>query len=230
MEILHSGKLSGTSSGASAQKYVDVEEIKDGVIVLKNGSLRAILLVSSINFDLKSTEEQDGIIGQYQNFLNSLDFPVQIMISSRRFNVEPYLDFLKGKETHQENDLLRFQISEYRNFIKNLTEVSNIMSKSFYLVIPFSPVESDESGFFGKISTMFSPGRVVADKREAFETYKNQLWQRVDYISEALSGIGVKMAPLNTEETIELLYDTYNPSLFATTAIGDVGELELKNT
>ena len=113
MEVLHSKKLGGNVSGASTQKYVDVEEIKDGVVVLKNGSLRAILLVSSINFDLKSTEEQDGIINQYQGFLNSIDFPLQILISSRRINLDPYLEFVKDKEQHQTNELLRFQISEY---------------------------------------------------------------------------------------------------------------------
>lgn len=132
MESLHSKSLTTSSGdGLSTQKYVDVEEVRDGVIVLKNGSLRAVLLVSSINFDLKATEEQDSIIGQYQNFLNSLDFPIQIIVSSRKLNINPYLDYLKKKETQLTNDLLRLQLAEYQNFIKNLTDVSNIMSKFF---------------------------------------------------------------------------------------------------
>jgi len=228
MEILHSKKLSGGEKGASTQKYVDVEEIRDGVIVLKNGSLRTVLMASSVNFDLKSTEEQDAIIAQYQNFLNSLDFPLQILITSRRFNIDPYLDFLKDKENQQTNDLLRFQISEYQKFIKNLTEVSNIMSKFFYIIVPFSPVETKKGGLFGKLSAMFNPKQVITDKRGAFETYKNQLWQRVDYIIEALGGTDVRLVPLKTEEAIELLYNTYNPSLYASTIIKDVEKIELK--
>ncbi len=134
----------------STQKYVDVEEVRDGVIVLKNGSLRAVLLVSSINFDLKATEEQDSIISQYQNFLNSLDFPIQIVVSSRKLNIKPYLEYLKKKENQLTNELLNLQLSEYQNFIKNLAEVSNIMSKFFYVVVPFYPVESSGGGFLDK--------------------------------------------------------------------------------
>lgn len=228
MELLHSKKLSGGAGGTSTQKYVDVEEIKDGVIVLKNGSLRAILLVSSINFDLKSSEEQDVIISQYQGFLNSVDFPIQILISSRKINLNPYLDFLKNKEEHQSNELLRLQISEYQSFIKNLAEVSNIMSKFFYIVVPFSPVETKEGGVFDKVFSIFNPKQVVMQKNEMFETVKNQLWQRVDHIIAGLSGIGVQIAPLKTEEIIELLYNSYNPSIFTSTIIKDIDKIELQ--
>src|SRR5471030_2578652 len=143
MESLHANKLTGGATGGlSTQKYVDVEEVRDGVIILKNGSLRAVLLVSSINFDLKATEEQDSIISQYQNFLNSLDFPMEIIVSSRKLNINPYLDYLKKKETQLTNELLSLQLAEYSNFIKNLADVSNIMSKFFYVVVPFAPIES----------------------------------------------------------------------------------------
>jgi hypothetical protein len=227
MEKLNSKKSDTGNSGNSTQRYVDVEEIRDGVIVLKNGSLRSILLVSSINFDLKSTDEQDAIIQQYQGFLNSLDFPLQILINSRRLNVEPYLDFLGEKEKKQTNELLRLQISEYKNFIKNLTEVSNIMTKFFYIIVPFSPVESKEGGIFNKISAIFSPRQEVLKKREAFEMYKNQLWQRVDHISSGLSGIGLKLVPLKTEEIIELLYNSYNPNVCKNVIIKDIDKVEL---
>lgn len=227
MELLHSKKLT-TGDGTSTQKYVDVEEIRDGVIVLKSGSLRAVLMVSSINFDLKSTEEQDAIIGQYQNFLNSLDFPVQIIVSSRKLNIKPYLEFLTAKESQQTNELLRLQISEYMNFIKNLTEVSNIMSKFFYIIVPFSPVEAKEGGLFGKLSAIFNPRQVVAQKRELFGTYENQLWQRVDHITAGLSGIGVKVTALNTGEIIELLYNSYNPTVYTKSITKETGKLELK--
>lgn len=224
MELLKAKKNIGASS---TQKYVDVEEMRDGVMVLKNGALRAVLLVSSINFDLKSSQEQDAIISQYQAFLNSLDFPVQIVIQSRRFNIDPYLDSLKDEEKQQENELLRFQIGEYGNFIKKLSEVSNIMSKYFYIVVPFSPAEDQSSGFFQKMFGIFQPKQAVGMKGELFDTYKSQLLQRVDHVAAALSSTGVKVTQLSTEEMIELLYNSYNPSLYTTTIIKNPENIEL---
>lgn len=215
------------ASASSTQKYVDVEEMRDGIMVLKSGALRAVLLVSSINFDLKSSQEQDAIIAQYQAFLNSLDFPVQIVIQSRRFNIAPYMELLRQEESQQENELLRFQIKEYKSFIKNLSEVSNIMSKFFYIVVPFSPVEDEESGLWTKLMGIFRPKQTIGLKGELFETYKSQLFQRVDHVSVALSGAGLKVSLLNTEEIIELLYNSYNPSLFTTTVIKNVESIEL---
>jgi hypothetical protein len=227
MEFLHSKKLTSGGNGASTQKYIDVESIEDGVIILKNGSFRAVLLVSSINFDLKSTEEQDIIIEQYQGFLNSHDFPIEVLVSSRRLNIEPYLDFLTDKEKTQTNELLKLQISEYKNFIKNLTEISNIMSKYFYIVVPFYPVESNKGGVFNKVSSMFNPKQVITQKHGLFETYKNQLWQRVDHIIAGLSGTGVRIVPLKTEEIIELLYNSYNPNIYTNSIIKNVEDIEL---
>jgi len=228
MELLHSKKLAGGREGASTQKYVDIEEIRDGIVVLKSGALRSILLVSSINFDLKSTEEQDAIVGQYQNFINSLDFPIQVVISSRKLNIKPYLEFLKDKGNQQTNELLRLQISEYINFVKNLTDVSNIMSKFFYIIVPFSPVENRKGGIFTKISSIFNPRQAVMRKRELFETYENQLLQRVDHVIAGLSGTGVRITPLGTEEIIELLYNSYNPTIYTKTIIRETEKLELK--
>jgi hypothetical protein len=215
------------SAKTSTQQFVDIEEIRDGVMVLRNSSLRAVLLVSSLNFDLKSVEEQDAIIFQYQNFLNSLDFPLQTIIYSRRFNINPYLEQLKQFEVQQNNELLRLQISEYHNFIKNLTEVSNIMSKFFYVVIPFSPTESTETGFFQKLSTVFNPAQVVREKIEVFETYRSQLLQRVEHVNSGLSATGVTTKMLSTEELIELLYNTYNPKLFTATLTSNLSGVDL---
>lgn len=221
-------KKSASAQSNSAQRFVDIEEIRDGVIVLKNGGLRAILLASSLNFDLKSSEEQDAIILQYQNFINSLDFPLQIMIHSRRFNIKPYLEMLKQKESEQANELLRLQISEYRTFIQNLTEVSNIMSKFFYIVVPFAPVEDQEKkGVFNKMTAMFNPSQVIKEKLEFFQTYKNQLAQRVDHVIYGLSGTGIQLTRLETEELIELLYNTYNPSLYTTILTKNLEGIEL---
>lgn len=224
MEIL-SKKKSGNSS---TQRYVGVEEIRDGVLTLKTGALRAVLLVSSINFDLKSSEEQDAIIAQYQNFLNSLDFPIQIVVQSRRFNIDPYVDLLRDKEAQQANELLRFQMREYQGFIKNLTEISNIMSKLFYIVVPFSPAENMHGGFFRKITDIFHQKRTVGLKVEAFDIYRTQLMQRVEHVIAGLSPIGIRATALETEELIELLYNSYNPSLFAATVVKNVEAIELQ--
>jgi len=228
MESLHSKELTRSdSAGSSTQKYVDVEEVKDGVIILKNGSLRAVLMVSSINFDLKSSEEQDTIIMQYQNFLNSLDFPIQIVISSRKINVNPYLDFLKQREKQTTNELLALQLVEYGNFIKNIAESSNIMTKYFYVVVPFYPVENIKGGLFEKMFGSSDQKMAVNKKKELLDTYKSQLWQRLDQITAGLSGTGVKLTPLNTEELIELLYNSYNPSMHNNAIIKGMEKVEL---
>lgn len=225
MEFLSKNK--GKPSGSSTQKYVDVEAIRNGVIILKNGGLRAVVLVSSINFDLKSSVEQEAIIAQYQNLLNSLDFPIQIVIQSRRFNINPYLERLKQEENQQLNDLLRLQMTEYQEFIKNLNEVSNIVAKQFYIVIPFSTVESDEGGFFQTLSNIFNQKKTASFQGEMFDSFRSQLMQRVEHVMNGLSPIGLRGTVLGTEEIIELLYNSYNPSLFTTSIIKNVEDLEL---
>lgn len=227
MEILHSKKLSSEQSTSPTQKYLDVAEVKDDVVILKSGALRSILAVSAINFDLKSTDEQEAIINQYQNFLNSIDFPLQIIISSRKLNMRSYFDFLIEKEKAQPNELFRMQLSEYRSFIEQLVSVSNIMEKNFYIIVPFSPIENKESGFFSNIGSLLNPEKNVLEKRENFETYKSQLFQRIDQVVAALSGIGLRIVPLKTEELIELLFNSYNPEVFNTTELKDTSKLEL---
>ncbi len=214
--------------GMSTLKYVEIKTIKDGVVVLKSGALRSVLLVSSVNFDLKSSDEQIAIIGAYQNFLNSLDFPVQIVISSRKLNIGPYTEMLKEKASEQRSELMKIQIVEYREFITNLTEVTNIMSKYFYIVVPFAPVEDETGGMFSKISRSVNPAQNITEHTELFETYKNQLWQRVDHVAAALGGTGLHFTALNTDELIELYYGMYNPSEYAHTAIKNIEKSEIK--
>lgn len=228
MEFLNPKK--GSQKGSSTQQYVDVDKIRDGVIIMKNGSLRSVLLVSSINFDLKSSEEQDAIVSQYQTFLNSLDFPLQIIISSRRFNIDPYIELLNDVEKEQENELLRFQIAEYKLFIKNLTNISSIMSKYFYVVVPFSPVEDKQGGLLNKLFGIFHTKEASGGgMSHLFETYHSQLIQRVEHVIQALSSTGVHSASLNTAEIIELLYNSYNPSLFTASVIKDIDNVEISS-
>lgn len=200
----------------SFQKYLDISEIKDGVVVLKNQALRAVLMVSSINFALKSQDEQDAIIYHFQNFLNSLDFSIQILISSRKLNIEDYYKTLSIREKEQTNELLKVQISEYRNFIKELIELSNIVNKTFYIVVPYSPAE-DLAGagksILGGLPGAGNKKTEASFKVEDFAKNRNQLMQRVQHVASSLSGVGVKMTILNTQELIELYYSIYNPEI-----------------
>lgn len=226
METLHSNAAGQKTTTSPTQKFLAVAEVKEDVVVLKTGAFRAILAVSAINFDLKSTAEQEAVINHYQSFLNSLDFPIQILISSRKLNMKNYLEFLEGKEKGQPSELLRMQLSEYRAFIAQLVSVSNIMEKKFYIVVPFSPIENQDKNFFSNLLSLLNPQKNILDKRENFETYKNQLYQRVDHVTFALSGTGLRIAPLKTEELIELLYDSYNPGAFNAIEIADTTQLE----
>ena len=195
-------------NAASIQKHLEIQEIKDDVVVLKNKGLLAILMATSINFALKSIEEQDAIIYRYQDFLNSLDFPLQILTSSRKFDISPYINTLEQRQIQQENELLRIQTMEYIDFIKGLTEMTNIMTNSFYIIIPYNSSLIRKKSFFDKI---FNKEEKTDTKKEEFQTLKNNLWQRVEFISTGLRSLGIKTVPLNTEELVELFYKLYNP-------------------
>ncbi len=211
--------------GLSAQKYLDIAEIKDSVVLMKNGSMKSVLMVSSINFALKSIEEQDAIIYQYQNFLNSLDFSVQIVINSRQLNLDNYLQVLKDQEKKQMNELLRMQTASYIEYIQGLVKMANIVSKTFYVVVPFSVSES-KGGMLSALSGGGSSLRLVSD-RATFEKYKDQLFQRVDHVIENLSGTGLRMTMLNTQELIELYYNLYNPEISEKKGLADIADLDL---
>ena len=203
-------------NSAPAQKFLAIDTIREDTLVLHNGTLRVILMCSSLNFALKSEDEQDAIIYQYQNFLNSLDFSIQFVIHSRRMNIAPYIDSLRERLKEEDNELLKIQTNEYIEFVKTFADISNIMSKTFYVVVPFTPIMTDNKG--GIFQTILSA--VLPKKNEKnmddenFEHEKNQLWQRVDAVIAGLRRFGVRSAPLNTEELIELFYGLYNPTEF----------------
>jgi len=201
--------------GSPVQQKIYLEDVKDGVVLLKGGNLRAILMTSSTNFALKSADEQDALILKYQSFLNSLDFPLQILIISRQLDISDYLATLEQKRKEQPNELLKIQISEYVDFVKNLIEVSNIMSQSFFVVVPLSQIEKKEgggaAGFLDKLG-LFNK-KPQADQQKSDEDLKAQLWQRVEYVVSGLTGLGLKAVPLNTQEITELFYHLYNMNL-----------------
>jgi len=181
----------------STQQFLEIEEIKEGMMVLKNKSMRGVIMVSSQNFALKSEEEQNATIFQFQNFLNSLDFPIEIVVQSRKLNITGYLDKLKELETKQENELLKTQIAEYQNFIKQLIAGSSIMSKSFYVVVPFALIGL--------------PGAKAGLTEEQFQRSKSQLYQRMEFVALGLKRCGLQCVPLNTTELIELFWSLYHP-------------------
>jgi len=202
-------------TGTSAQQFLDIENIHEDVVTLKGGALRVVLMCSAMNFALKSSDEQDAIIYQYQNFLNSLDFPLQFVIHSRRFNIAPYLETLKQRMKEEDNELMKIQMNEYTEFIKTFVEMTNIMSKTFYAVVPFTPPAIETRGLIqGVISSVKFWEARSQDSIGSFEERKNQLWQRVDAVVTGLQRIGVRSTPLNTEELIELFYGLYNPTEF----------------
>ncbi|WKZ26309.1 MAG: hypothetical protein QY304_02860 [Candidatus Paceibacterota bacterium] len=202
-------------SAKATQEFVPIKEIRNGIITLKDGSLRAILMVSSTNFALKSEEERKAIIFQFQNLLNSLDFSVQIVVQSRRLDIRPYLALLEEREKAQKSDLMKIQVREYIGFIKAFTENTNIMTKHFFIVIPYTP-SIIKRGKGGGISLAnFRRKEKNVDKKESegdvFEENLTQLEQRISVLEQGLISFGLRTVVLRTEEVVELFYKTFNP-------------------
>ncbi len=197
---------------ASSQKYLNIAEIRNDCVVLKNGSLCAILLVSSINFALKSEEEQAAIIQNYVSFLNSLAFPLQIVIQSRPFNIKPYVSSIEEMEKTQTNELLKVQMMDYSNFVEELVQLGEIMIRHFYVVVPYNPLGDKKRGFFSRLTDLFSTAGVIKLKTEKFEKYKELLYRRVDNVISSLSSMGINASPLDTQSLIETFYNIYNPA------------------
>ncbi len=197
----------------ATQDFVPIKEIRDGLVILKDGSMRAVVMASSINFALKSVDEQQGVIMQFQNFLNGLDFSVQISIQSRELDIRPYISMLEGRYKNEVGDLMKIQIREYIQFVKNFVDQTSIMTKSFFIVIPFSP-----SVQFGQSSNPLdqiihgqqSP-KGSANKDTHFEENRTQMEQRIGTVSQGLSRCGIRTVQLGTEEIVELFYKIFNP-------------------
>lgn len=194
------------------QKFVEISEIKDGIVYLKDGGIRRILIVSGINFDLKSDAEQNLILGSFQNFLNTIDYPTQLFIHSRKVNVDSYLDKMRERREQEENELLKIQIDEYINFIKTLVDQNAIISKTFFVVIPYEGIINTPS--FGVLSSLFGSQKSRdAEAQATLQSKLEQLEHRVVEVKEGLEQIGLHVSELNDEELTELFYNLYNPQL-----------------
>ncbi|MHB8651918.1 MAG: TraC family protein [Minisyncoccota bacterium] len=194
------------------QEFIPIKEIRDGVVLLKNGEMRMVLLATSINFALKSADEQMAILLQFQSFLNSLDFSVQISIQSRRLDVRPYLTMLDERLNQETNEMMRIQIKEYIQFIRTFTDATNIMSKMFFIVVPYAdPGAAIKDATKGLFSTKKTRAETDTMSAETFSEARSQLEQRASIVEQGLSRTGVQIVPLGTEELTELYYKIFNP-------------------
>ncbi len=199
------------AKGTATQEFVPIERIRDGVVILKTGELRAILITNSLNLALKSEDEQQAILVQFQAFLNSLDFDIQLFVESRRLNIKPYIDLLQTRSKEVKEDLLKIQIHEYIAFITKFTEESNIMTKHFFITIPYFQVVGNNNNS-SLLSSFSSKDSTSKESLSSFDASRIQLEQRVSTVMQGLSRFGLRAQKLGTEEVVELFYKLFNPS------------------
>lgn len=220
----------------STQNALHIAEIRDGIVIMNDGSFRSVVMAQSINFDLMSPQEREGVEFGYQGFLNSLYFPIQIFIRSRRIDMRPYLQKLSTMQTQQENMLLALLMDDYIDYIANLVTQANIMSKEFYIVIPYfpkidisKPLEAGKKVFGGfvelfKINKSSQLETIVINEQD-LEKAKQELRNRVQSVLGGLNQMGVQGIPLDTQELIELYYDFYNPDTATRQSMQSIGDL-----
>lgn len=223
-------KLAKPKVGPPTTQYLDVVEVRDNVVVMRDGTLRAVLLCSSINFALKSEDEQNATIQAYVGFLNSLDFSFQIVIQSRKLNIDGYLSKLQEAEKQQPNELLRVQIGEYVSYIKELVSLGDIMTKRFFVVVPYNPHSDKRRSFWERFTSVISAARSVKLSREDFTRYAEALERRISFVTQGLASLSVSAARLDTQSLIELYYTTYNPDVREQEKLVDVTKLQVETS
>ncbi|MCC7288948.1 hypothetical protein IT414_00965 [bacterium] len=209
----------------STQNHLLLSEIRDGIVVMRDGSLRMVIMASALNFDLKSPQEQDAIESSYQGFLNGLHFPIQILVRSRRMNLDNYLAELERLQGEQENQLLAGLMEDYIYNIRGLIQDINIMDKEFYIVVPYYTLAVTKEGLASKVRKVFEGNREVSQTAETFEAHKRDLIQRTNLVAQGLAQMGVRAAVLNTQELIELFYSVYNEDESQSQSLVEVDEL-----
>jgi type IV secretory pathway VirB4 component len=220
-------KPSTTHTSKSTQNSLLISEIKDGVVVMKDGSLRAVVLGSAINFELMSPQEQDAVEFSYQNFINSLHFPIQIVIQSHKIDLDGYLEKLDGLRSEQPNELLGFLMEDYIANIRALIEEVNIMDKQFYVVVPyFPPVEGKKSlSLIAGLQEAFQPTPMITVSEGDYQKYKTELSQRTALVTSGLTQVGIRAIALGTQELIDLYYGWYNPDVATNEKLIDASQL-----
>lgn len=201
--------------GSSTQTFLKIAEIRDDTLVLKNGGVRGILKVSSINFNLKSEDEQNAIIYSYQGFLNTIEFPIQILIRSKKLDIDDYLETLRKKGEKHTNQLLQRQTFEYIEYISKLVEYADIMEKEFYVIVPYDPFRAQKVNILQKFFQNMNPKdnySEVKHRHEEFAELKKNLSQRVNTVKVGLENCGLKVEELDTRQLIQLFYESYNPT------------------
>ena len=215
------------STNKSTQNTLLITEIKDGVVLMKDGSMRAVVLGSAINFDLMSPQEQDAVEFAYQGFLNSLHFPIQIVIKSQKIDLDNYLEKLVGLRTEQPNELLGMLMEDYIANIRALVDEVNIMDKQFYVVVPFFPPTSAKKSIslVAGLQAAFQPTPITTVAEDDFKHYKQELSQRVSLVSSGMSQMGIRAIALGTQELIDLYYGWYNPEVAVNQKLIDSAQL-----
>lgn len=226
LDFIAPGKKDRTNVLNSTQTHLRVAEIRDNVAILKNGGARAVLNVSSVNFNLKSEEEQKAIIYSYQGFLNSLEFPIQILVRSKKLNIDNYIEQVRDLADKQKNPLLQEQTFEYADFVKKLVDYADIMDKEFYIIVPCDPVRIQDihgngfQAFFARLAPKDSYADIKR-RHDEFSQLKKNLMQRVNIVESGLENCGLKVSQLSTMELIELFYDSYNPNISRSSKLQD---------
>ncbi|MFA5029170.1 MAG: hypothetical protein WC518_00255 [Patescibacteria group bacterium] len=212
----------------ATQRHLHIVEVRDDCVVMKDGSLRAVLLVSSINFALKSEDEQNAIVAGYMSFLNSLDFPIQMVVQSRQLDLDEYLAEIKNAEDNQTNELLKLQTAEYRQYITELVSLGDIMTKRFFVIIPYDPLSNKKRTFWQRTTDVLSPTSIINLKEKQFIKRREDLLLRIDKVISGLSSMGLRASLLNTQSLIELYYSTYNPTISRSEKMVDTNKLRIE--
>lgn len=213
------------TTGASTQENVPIAGIKDGIIILKTGQYRIVLDVAAINFSLKSEEEQNSLVMQYQGFINSLHFPIQIVVRSSKLDLSPYINNIKKIATEQKNDLIRMQTEDYADFVGQLINLANIMKKQFFVIVGYDPLTLSQGSFLDKILKRDQYVGKLKISEDDFEHHAKELRSRAQTIAGGLGGLGLHCQQVGTKELIELFYGLYNPEIAGKERLNDTGDV-----
>jgi len=218
------------NTAISTQRYLKIADIKQDTVIMKDGTLRAILMASSINFALKSEDEQQAIISAYITFLNNIDFLLQIVVQSRELNINGYLEAMRKRANEQTNELLKNQTFQYIDYVSQLVSLGKIMNKRFYVVVPYNPISDKRKTFWQSLIEAFKPVDVINLKEERFITLKEQLDLRVDNIMSGLTSMGLNVVRLDTQGLIELFYNSYNQKTAANEPLDNIEKININNS